>query len=121
MEPEFEFKRVGEKVVAELTAGTVITEQDVTDLVGNASFSGADRVLVNAERLSPEFFDLSSGLAGTVFQKFSNYRLGLIVVGFDRSSASESLSALITESNRGNVVWFVDSAEEALARVAAAR
>ncbi|MGL1447015.1 DUF4180 domain-containing protein, partial [Vibrio parahaemolyticus] len=32
-------------------------------------------------RLAPSFFDLHSGLAGEVVQKFANYRVGLVVVG----------------------------------------
>ena len=81
MEPEFEYREVGGKVVAHLTSGNVRDERDATDLVGNASFGGAHYVLVDAARLPPEFFDLSSGFAGEVLQKFSNYRLALVVVG----------------------------------------
>lgn len=117
MELALEYMQVGEKSVAVLVTGALETERQVTDLVGNASFAGAEYVLVNARDLAPEFFDLSSGLAGTVLQKFSNYRLTLIVVGYDQSQASESLRALIAESQRGGVVWFVDSRDEALARL----
>ena len=119
MELELEYRQVGAKSVAILVTGSVENERHVTDLVGNASFGGAEYVMVNAENLAPEFFDLSSGLAGTVLQKFSNYHLTLIVVGYDESMASESLRALIAESRRGGVVWFVDRTEEALVRLGA--
>lgn len=119
MEPEFEYREVGGKVVAHLTSGNVRDERDATDLVGNASFGGAHYVLVDAERLPPDFFDLSSGFAGKVLQKFSNYRLALVVVGYDQRNASDSLRAMIGESNRGATAWFVDTVEAALAKVAA--
>lgn len=119
MELGLEYRQVAAKSVAILVAGTIENERHVTDLVGNASFAGAEYVMVDAERLAPEFFDLSSGFAGTVLQKFSNYRLTLIVVGYDESSASESLRALMAESRRGGAVWFVASTAEALARLGA--
>ncbi len=120
MEAEFEYREVAGKVVANLTAGMVENERDATDLVGNASFAGAHYVLVDAERLTPKFFDLSTGFAGEVLQKFSNYRLALVVVGYDGRDASDSLRAMMGESNRGATAWFVDSVDEALVRVAAA-
>ena len=119
MEPELEYREVGAATVAELMTGTVNDERDATDLVGNASFGGADYVLVHATSLPPQFFDLSSGFAGEVLQKFSNYRLVLIVIGFDTTAASASLAALMRESNRGGSVWFVADTAEANARILA--
>src|SRR5690606_5776129 len=105
----------------ELTAGTVVNERDATDLVGNTSFMGASYLLVDARRLAAEFFDLSSGLAGAVMQKAANYRVCLVIIGYDASGASESLQALIRESNRGSTVWFVGDRDEALSRIAGNR
>ncbi|MFA5550729.1 MAG: DUF4180 domain-containing protein [Trueperaceae bacterium] len=118
MELELVYRQVAGAVVAELTAGRVADERDATDLVGNAAFGGARFVMLGAEMLAPEFFDLSTGLAGTVLQKFSTYRLILVVVGYNANQASESMLALIRESNRGGVAWFVADEAEALARVA---
>lgn len=117
---EFQFQRVDgeDSAVLELTAGTVGSERDATDLIGNATFSGASHLLVDAGRLSADFFDLSSGLAGAVVQKAANYRVCLVVIGYDASDASESLLALIRESNRGSTIWFVGDKDEALARIA---
>ncbi len=109
---------VGDVTVAELVEGEVTSERDAIDLVGNASFQGADVVLVAAHRLPEEFFDLSSGLAGAALQKFSNYRLRLVVVGEFEGRGSESLQAFIRESNRGGNVAFVSDREAALAWIA---
>lgn len=117
VEPNLEYTQLERFVVAELIGGTVQTERDATDLVGNASFGGATHALLSADQLAPEFFDLSTGLAGAIMQKFATYRLVLVVSGFDASSASDSLRALMVESNRGSVAWFVADREEALARV----
>jgi hypothetical protein len=37
-------------------------------------------VLLHAENLAPEFFDLSSGEAGTLLQKLANYQMRLAIV-----------------------------------------
>lgn len=81
---------------------------DALDLIG-AAFSRADVVAVPAGRLDQRFFQLRTGLAGEIMQKFVNYRLRLAVVG-DISAyveASTALRDLVVESNRGNHVWFV--------------
>lgn len=121
--PAFESIEVGEHMVAELISGGASSEREITDIVGNASFLGVDFVLLRADQLPEEFFDLSSGFAGMVMQKFSNYRLRLVVVGGPgtaRDHVSESLAALIRESNRGAQTWFVIDRAAALARIAGA-
>jgi hypothetical protein len=82
--------------------------QDALDLIG-AAFGRADVVAVPAARLDERFFQLHSGLAGEIMQKFVNYRMRLAVVG-DISAhveASDALRDLVTESNRGRHIWFV--------------
>ena len=89
-------------------------ESDATDLIGEAFGRHADLVLLPVERLTDEFFTLSTRLAGEVAQKFVNYRLRLAIVG-DISRHLEASSALrdfVRETNRGNQLWFVaDRAE----------
>lgn len=117
IEPTFVLTTLGGATVAELVAGVVATERDATDLVGNASFAGVDGVLLRTDQLAPEFFDLSTGLAGAVLQKFATYRLWLLVVGPLPRRPSESMSAFMAESNRGSHVAFVPDRETALLRV----
>jgi hypothetical protein len=83
--------------------------QDALDLIGGA-FSRADVVAVPVRRFDERFFTLRTGLAGEIMQKFVNYQIRLAVVG-DISAhvaASTALRDLVTESNRGKHVWFVD-------------
>lgn len=85
-----------------------------TDLIGAAFGHAAEVVLVPASRLPATFFDLSSGLAGEIVQKFVNYRLRLAVVGdiSEHLDASSALRAFVAESNRGRQLWFLDSPQE---------
>lgn len=87
--------------------------QDAMDVIASA-FDGPDVVAVPATRLDDRFFDLRSGLAGEVLQKFVNYRKRLAIVG-DISAhvaRSRALRDLVVESNRGRHVWFVADLDE---------
>jgi hypothetical protein len=92
---------------------TIADPQDALDVIGSA-FSRAEVVAVPADRFDERFFQLRSGLAGEIMQKFVNYRMRLAVVG-DISAHVESSSALrdlVTESNRGRHIWFVRDLDE---------
>ncbi|HKD97424.1 MAG TPA: DUF4180 domain-containing protein [Micromonosporaceae bacterium] len=99
------------------------TDADATDLVGTALGAGVEMVAVPVARLAPEFFTLASGVAGILLQKLVTYRLRLAVVGDIGAhlATSRALRDLVAESNRGNQVWFVDSAADLDTRLAAER
>ncbi len=77
-------------------------------------------VVIPADRLAPDFFQLRTGLAGEILQKFVNYGLRLAIIG-DLSAFtanSTALRDLINESNRGNSVWFLPDLGEVKKRLA---
>ncbi len=49
------------------------TEDDITRILELCYENDTNRVLLYAENFSDNFFDLSSGEAGMILQKFSNY------------------------------------------------
>jgi len=74
---------------------------------------------VPVQRLSADFFELSSGMAGQWLQMLVNYRLRFAVLG-DVSAyraQSESLDAWITECNRSHNGYFVSDWDALLARL----
>ena len=71
------------------------------------------RVLLYSEGLAADFFDLKTGVAGTVLQKCRQYRLRLAVVLDQRLSLSDRFRELVAEENRSPYVRFSRSAEEA--------
>ncbi|MFC6062948.1 DUF4180 domain-containing protein [Streptomyces ochraceiscleroticus] len=95
--------------------GQVIAdERDVLDIIGNASYQGAQWVVIPAERLDERFFQLRTRVAGEIVQKFVNYRTGLVVLG-DISRHTEASSALqdfVRECNRGRQTWFLTDLDE---------
>ncbi|MDG4773713.1 DUF4180 domain-containing protein [Solwaraspora sp. WMMD792] len=97
---------------------TIAGEQDALDVIGQ-TFAGAEIVAIPVARLDERFFALRSGLAGSIMQKFVNYRLRLVVVGdiTGHTAGSTALRDLVVESNRGNQVWFVDDLDTLAARL----
>lgn len=85
-----------------------ITEiQDVLDIIVSAHYTEQSTVLVfYKESLPQRFFDLKSGYAGEMLQKFSNYRTKLAIVGDFSDIASKSLKDFMYECNKGNLVFF---------------
>jgi len=90
------------------------TERDALDLIVEAMQYGTKLVLVPMERLDDDFFQLKTGLAGQIVQKFVTYRLHLVILG-DISqyvTQSRSFRDFVYEVNRGNSVWFMTNQEE---------
>ena len=105
--------------VAELTDRNFIIKevQDALDLMADVSYNGCNRMIVYEENLNKDFFDLSTGLAGEILQKFSNYNFKLAIVGDFSKYESLSLGDFIRESNRGNMIYFAEDLHTALLRL----
>ena len=74
----------------------------------------AEWIAFTPEQLGDEFFELRTGRAGAIAQKFVSYRMGLAVVGdiSDRVAASKPLADWVRESNRGRNLLFAKDLEE---------
>lgn len=107
---------VNDVIIAELiSADVVINDTEAgLDLLGNLFYGGFDKVILHEKNITPAFFDLKSGIAGEILQKFTNYRVRLTIVGDFSKYTSKSLQAFMYESNRGKQVNFVASQQEAL-------
>ena len=99
--------------------GPTLDANGLRDLVGDALGHQAEWIAIPVQRLSPDFFELRSGMAGQWLQMLVNYRLHFAVLG-DVSTyraQSESLAAWITECNRGRNGCFVADWDALLARL----
>ena len=100
------------------------SERDATDVIGDAFGGQAQMIALPVSRLSEDFLDLRTRIAGEVIQKFVTYGLRLAIVGDIAAplAASKALRDFVYESNRGRHVWFVadmDALAEKLAQAAA--
>lgn len=89
----------------------IATEAQATDLIGEAVYSGAERIVFPVARLAPEFFKLATGLAGAVLQTCANYRLKVAIVGDISAYMARSapLRDFVYECNTRGDVRFVGS------------
>jgi hypothetical protein len=98
-------------------AGSAIAdERAAADLIGDALSEGAGTVVIPIERLGESFFDLRSGLAGLIVNKFVVYRIRLVLVGDIASyeATSKAFRDFVREANRGDQLSFVPTVDAAI-------
>ena len=105
--------------IAEVISDRIVINevQDALDLMANCNYQGAERIILHENQFHPDFFDLKTRFAGEVLQKFSNYRNRLAIIGDFSKYNSHSLRDFIFESNKGNLVCFVATRDEAILRL----
>lgn len=81
--------------------------------IGDALAASIDAggLILDEKQLSPEFFDLRTGLAGEVLQKFTNYRARLAVIVADESAYGVRFGELIHEHRTHRCVRFFATAQ----------
>jgi Domain of unknown function (DUF4180) len=93
---------------------SIRTAGDATDLISKAWEERAKVLAIPVERLDKDFFQLSSGVAGEIVQKFATYKMRVAILG-DISryvDGSKSLRDFVRETNRGDQLWFVANHDE---------
>ena len=110
-----EFEILSENV-SMLTGDLILnTVDDVLDFIANLCYqTNCDSVIIEKKNLHPDFFDLKTGLAGEMLQKFTMYGIRTGIVGDFSAIDSKSLIDFIYESNRNKKTVFADTAENAL-------
>lgn len=93
------------------------TLEEGLDLLGNLYYQDFSSLILQEHHFASQFFDLQKDFAVELLQKFSNYRLRLIIIA-DTATLREKrkdLNDFIVESNKNKQVNFVDSLQAALA------
>ncbi len=113
---KIEIHEINDQQIAEVVSDTnvIATTQDGLDLLGNLYFQGFDKVILHEKNITPDFFDLKTGIAGEILQKFSNYRVRLAIVGDFSAYPGQSIRDFIFESNKRRHINFVGSIAEAV-------
>ncbi|WP_157603457.1 DUF4180 domain-containing protein [Spirosoma telluris] len=93
------------------------TTDDGLSLLADLYYQGFDSIIIHQKNITPDFFDLKTGIAGEILQKFSNFHVKLAIVGDFTNYSSKSLNDFIDESNKVGQINFVDSVDEALERL----
>ncbi|GGI17531.1 DUF4180 domain-containing protein [Gottfriedia solisilvae] len=97
-------------------------EQSAMDMMMTISFEkGSNRISLNKEAISEDFFNLSTKLAGSILQKFVNYNIKFAIIGDFSVYTSKALKDFIYECNKGNHIFFVPSEHEAIDKLSNAK
>ncbi len=94
-------------------SGVVANESDLLTLFSDCYEFATNRLLLSEAHLHPNFFDLSTGMAGALFLKLSIYHVKTAVVANLQAIKSQRFHELIQESNKGSQIRFFNTTTEA--------
>ncbi|RCR70900.1 DUF4180 domain-containing protein [Larkinella punicea] len=95
----------------------IANPEDGLQLVVDLYYQDFDRMILHEKAITPDFFDLKTGLAGEILQKFSNYRVRLAIIGDFSAYTGKSIKDFIFESNQRRQINFVGTLDEAIERL----
>ncbi|MBE7719915.1 DUF4180 domain-containing protein [Lacrimispora indolis] len=109
-------KTIRNQNIAVVDKGNKIADvQSILDIMSSAGYQyNCIGMILYKESLDESFFDLKTGIAGEILQKFSNYSFKLGVVGDFSQYTSKSLKDFIYECNKGNLIYFKNDLDSAL-------
>jgi PadR family transcriptional regulator, regulatory protein AphA len=103
------------KIVTCIPDGTRISsETDALDAVAACGEYETYKLLIPGECLSESFYDLKSGLAGSVLLKFSNYGIQAGVLVQAEMIGVGKFYEFVLETNRGNEFRVFQDRDKAL-------
>ena len=89
--------------------------QSALDLLMTAKYdAGTKNIVIDKKLIVEDFFILSTGLAGEILQKYTNYGGRIAIYGDYSKYTSKPLKDFIYESNKGKNIFFVATKEEAV-------
>jgi hypothetical protein len=106
--------RIAEVIAEEMLIRNI---QDGLQLLVDLYYQDFGKIVIYKKNITSDFFDLKNGLAGEILQKFSNYRVQLVIVGDFSAYTGKSIRDFIHESNKNQQVNFVGDLEEAILRL----
>ncbi|MBB5635125.1 hypothetical protein HDF26_002148 [Pedobacter cryoconitis] len=111
--------QVNQTQIAEVISDGILiqTPEDGLQLLVDLYYQDFDKIIVREQNITPAFFELKTGIAGEILQKFSNYRVRLVIIGDFAKYPGKSIQDFIYESNNGRQINFLDSLEEALEKL----
>ena len=105
--------KMGNIYCVEAAKGFLISgEQEALDLAAFCWENGTAYLLIHHTNLTEDFFNLRTGLAGAILQKFSTYRIRTAAV-IEPLKITGKFAELVTELNRGNGFRIFEKRDEA--------
>jgi len=80
----------------------ISSEQDVLDIIGSCMGHRCNYVMLHDEVFSEDFFNLRTGLAGTMLQKLINYNIRAAAIIANEEKIKGRFGEMVFEANKGN-------------------
>jgi hypothetical protein len=112
--------QIGKSKVAVISSPEVLIAdtQDALDLMASIQYLyDCHKMIIPKAAITEGFFDLKTGIAGDILQKYTNYNVKLVVIGEFSSYQSKSLADFIRESNKGNQILFLSTIESGIEKL----
>jgi len=107
-----EIKYHGNDIIEIISKGILIKETN--DIFNLFSINKCSTIIVKKENIIDEFYNLSTGIAGEILQKFSTYKKRMAIIGDFENIKSKALNDFIYESNKTKQIIFVKNIEKAI-------
>lgn len=114
----------GREPVAVVSGEAIGDVQAALDMMATVRYeTGFDRIVIDKTMLDAKFYELRTGLAGEIAQKFVNYQVKLAIVGdfAEYTSPSKSLRDFIYECNQGTNLFFLPTEALAIEKLGATK
>jgi len=111
--------QIGDKKYVECSmdgANLITQERDALDLVAACGENETSLLMIHSENLTPDFYNLKTGLAGKILLKFSNYHLKVAAVLTPELATQGRFGEMVLETNRNSQefrVFYTRAAAEA--------
>lgn len=106
------------KIAEVISDSFIVTNaEEGLQLMVDLYYQDFDKIIIHEPNITADFFDLKTGIAGEILQKFSNYRVRLAIVGDFTKYPGQSIKDFIYESNKGRQINFLGSVKEAVERL----
>jgi hypothetical protein len=111
----------GQRFLEGIVGKTLVqSDSELTSILEACFNDRIKRLLLHSENFGEEFFDLKSGKAGSVLQKFRNYGIRIAITLPPGLQLSKNFEKVIAEENFGPYFRFFehrDSAEDWLCMI----
>jgi len=113
---KIETHQAGTLQIAEIISDEVLISnpEEGLQLMADLYYQNFDKIIIHEKNITPDFFDLKTGIAGELLQKFSNYRIQLAIIGEFSKYPGNSIKDFIYESNKGRQINFLASVDQAV-------
>ncbi|MBO0721172.1 MAG: DUF4180 domain-containing protein [Blastocatellia bacterium] len=106
-------------IIASESGISIRSSGDIADTISECLDVNVDGLILTQDDLGKEFFDLRSGLAGELFQKFVIYNVRAAIVLPNPDAFGKRFSELAYEHKSHSMIRFVRSKDEAISWLSA--